>query len=83
MSEKKEMDVGVQPLDAVLNELELKNPDVVSISSEHLTHKQMQKARSGRRVSRNIQMKILRAINAVLEEGEKPYGLKHLFNYKG
>ena len=82
MSEKKEMDVGVQPVDEVLKQLELSNPDVVSISCEHLTHKQMQKSRMGRRVTRNIQMKILRAINSVLEEGETPYTLKQLFNYK-
>ncbi|MFC1467466.1 hypothetical protein ACFLQY_02075 [Verrucomicrobiota bacterium] len=82
MSDKKEMDVGVQPVDAILNELELSNSDLVAISTEHLTHKQLKKARSGRRVSRNIQAKILKAINCVLEEGEEPYTLEHLFNYK-
>lgn len=77
------MDVGVQPLDEILNQLKLANPDLVGISTEHLTHKQVKKARSGRRVSRNIQSKILKCINQVLEEGETPYALDQLFNYKG
>ncbi len=80
--DKKEMDVGVQPLDAILTEIGLKNSDVVGISLEQLTHKQVKKARAGRRVSKNIQLKILNAINSVLEDGEELYKLNNLFNYK-
>lgn len=82
-NDKQDMDVGVQPLDEILTGLELSNSDLVAISKEHLTHKQLKKARAGRRVSRNIQSKVLNCINCVLEEGETPYTLDHLFNYKG
>ena len=40
---------GTQPLDAVLNQLGLKNADLVAASTEFLTHKQVNKARKGRR----------------------------------
>jgi len=57
-------DLGPQPLDAILDEICLNNHQLVALSTEQLTHKQVQKARKGKRISVNIQRKILRALNA-------------------
>jgi len=57
-------DLGPQPLDVILDEIGLSNHQLVALSTEQLTHKQVQKARKGRRISVNIQRKILRALNA-------------------
>ncbi|MCK5215029.1 MAG: hypothetical protein KAR05_06715 [Candidatus Omnitrophica bacterium] len=65
------------PLDAVLENLSLKNDALVRASSEQLTHKQVQKARKGRPITTNIQGKIVRALNAVV--GNKKYTEKNLF----
>lgn len=76
-------DLGLQPLDALLDEIGLNNHQLVALSTEQLTHKQVQKARKGKRVSVNIQRKILRALNArphppapapTLPEGESESG---------
>lgn len=72
-------DLGVQPLDKIMERCVLKNDDLVQSSSEQLTHKQVQKARKGRRVTPNIKGKIVRALNAVLKE--EKYAQKDLFNY--
>jgi len=72
-------DSGVQPLDKVLESCSLKNDDLVQTSREQLTHKQVQKARKGRRVTPNIKGKIVRALNTVVEK--KKYSEKDLFNY--
>ncbi len=78
MSEK-ERELGVQPLDQIMEELELKNHDLVAASTEGLTHKQVKKGRNGRRVTRNIQEKILSALSAATD---KTYAHADLFNYK-
>lgn len=63
-------DFGPQPLDAILDEIGLNNHQLVALSTEQLTHKQVQKARKGRRISVNIQRKILKALNAFPGAGE-------------
>jgi len=70
---------GVQPLDSVLENCSLTNDDLVEASREQLTHKQVQKARGGRRVTPNIKGKIVRALNIAVE-GEE-YVEQDLFNY--
>jgi hypothetical protein len=70
---------GIQPLDAVLNQRGLKNADLVAASTEFLTHKQVNKARRGRRLTINVQLKILNALNKL--GGEKKYRREDLFNY--
>jgi hypothetical protein len=69
---------GPQPLDALLNSLEYTNDDLVKSSSEQLTHKQVQKARKGKRVTANIKGKITRALNAFA--GEEMFKEVDLFN---
>ena len=75
-----DMEAGVQPLDAVLIQLNLKSHDLVAASAEHLTHKEVQKGRRGRRLTANLQGKIVRALSAV---AGRPFATKELFTYEG
>lgn len=74
----KENNHGSQPLDALLNSLAYTNDDLVKSSGEQLTHKQVQKARKGKRVTANIKGKITRALNAFA--GEERFKEVDLFN---
>lgn len=78
MSEKA-MELGIQPLDSIMEELGLKNHDLVEVSGEGLTHKQVQKGRKGRRLTRNIQEKIVVALSS--RTGSE-YSCSQLFNYR-
>lgn len=84
-SDLKDMQMGVQPLDAILNQHELKHADLVEVSTEQLTHKMVAKGRKGRRLSLKIQMKIVHALNAALalRVPGRTYAARELFNYKG
>lgn len=75
----KELELGVQPLNAVMEERGLKNHDLVAASKDGLTHKQVQKGRKGRRLTRNTQNKIVAACSAASGEA---YSLEQLFNYR-
>ena len=75
----KELELGVQPLDKIMEERGLKNHDVVASSKDGLTHKQVQKGRKGRRLTRNIQDKIVAALSAATKE---TYKIDQLFNYR-
>lgn len=74
-----EMELGAQPLDEVMTKLGLSNADVVKASTEQLTHKMVAKGRKGRRLTMNVQSKILRAVNSISTGRE--FTLKELFNY--
>ena len=81
MSEENDMNVGVQPLDAIMEEKEIKNHDLVAAAKAgFITHKQVQKARKGRRLTRHMQEKILEALNAYVTE---EYKFEQIFNYRG
>ena len=80
MSENIEMESGPQLLDQLMVEEGYKNNDLVSISQDGLTHKQVSKARKGRRITRRIQIKILKAWNSLRDESCE---LDDLFNYRG
>ena len=73
------MDLGVQPIDEIMTKLGLTNADLVKVSSQMLTFKMVQKARKGRRLTLNVQQKILNAIRSA--RPEKNTTLKDLFNY--
>ena len=77
-------DLGTQPLDSLLSDLAIDNHELVSASTEQLTHKQVQKARKGRRLTKNIKMKVKNALErAVAVRGEaRVFALKELFNYR-
>lgn len=51
-----------QPLDALMTQLGVTNADLVNASTEQLSFKMVQKGRKGRRLSTNIQDKILTAL---------------------
>jgi hypothetical protein len=77
-----EMNVGVQPLDAIMTEKEIKNTDLVKAAPPgFITHKQIQKGRKGRRLSMHMQDKVLDALNAFV--APESYEFKELFNYRG
>ena len=52
----------VQPLDVLMTQLGLTNAQLVHASTAQLSFKMVQKARKGRRLSPNIQTKILTAL---------------------
>jgi hypothetical protein len=72
------IEYGTQPLDRIMEDLGLKNHDLVAASKEGLTHKQVQKGRKGRRLTRNIQDKIAKALSSCTGES---YTTDRLFNY--
>jgi len=72
-------DRGVQPLNDVIKELDLKNDALVKASTEQLTHKMLTRGRKGRFLTRHVQVKICNALNAC--QSKKKYGLKDIFNY--
>ncbi|MGJ8697381.1 MAG: hypothetical protein ACSHYF_13770 [Verrucomicrobiaceae bacterium] len=84
-----ERDFGVQPLDAILTGWNLTNHQVVEISPEQLTHKQVQKSRKGRKLTLKMKQKLARSVNFAVwgrltsQEREKyvEYFPKHLFSY--
>jgi len=84
-----ERDLGPQPLDAMMTAWEFGNHDLVNVSTEQLTHKQVQRARSGRRLTLKMMQKVNRAFNVCIwyklndeqKEAYFEYMHKHLFNY--
>ncbi len=74
----KPLDNGVQPLDKIMDELGLKNHDLVAVSTDGLTHKQVKKGRKGRRLTRNLRDKICVSLSSATG---KKYACSDLFNY--
>jgi len=84
-----EREYGPQPLIALMEAWNLENHDLVEASLEQLTHKQVQRARNGRRLTLAMMMKVARAINLTifsrLDKAQKEqfveYLHKDLFSY--
>lgn len=80
-----ERNFGPQPLEALLAEHSLGNHDLVAASEEPLTHKAIQRARKGRRLTPHMRRRVAVALNkAVSLQGktlEREYGVEDLFNY--
>jgi hypothetical protein len=72
-------DLGLQPLDALMLQNGLSNHALVAASTEQLSHKVVQKARKGRRLTSKAKNKILDALHAALPE--KKFAHRDLFNY--
>lgn len=80
---------GDQPLNAIMQHWGISNHDLVGVSTEQLTHKQVQRARQGRQLTLKMMQKVARALNvaiwSTLPNSEKEqyfeYLHKHLFNY--
>lgn len=69
-----------QPIDAIMTKLDLTNALLVQVSTEQLSFKMVQKARKGRRLSPNVQTKILNALKAVRPDLNK-LRRRDLFRY--
>ena len=72
-------DFGTQPLEALLTRLGLTNADLVRASTQQLSFKMVQRGRKGRKLTPNIQRKILNALHAAAPDNS--FMLKELFNY--
>lgn len=88
--ESEERNFGPQPLDALMREWRVDNHDLVQAAyPEQLTHKQVQRARHGRRLTLAMMQKIARIFSEAacakvqpdLRESFVPYLHKDLFNY--
>lgn len=71
--------LGPQPIAELLDRHGLTSQDLVAASHEQLTHKMVNKACKGRRLTPNVQGKVLRALNAAAEAS---YDLEALFTYR-
>lgn len=80
-----EHNMGVQPLDGIMAEQALGNHDLVAASKEPMTHKAVQRARKGRRLTKHMQQRMADALNALMksrgQEIERPWVVKDLFTY--
>ncbi len=82
MAEEISMNVGVQPLDAIMTSKEIRNHDLVAaMPPGFINHKQVQKARKGRRLTPNMQETVLEALNAY--SAPESYAHEDVFNYRG
>lgn len=73
-----EVDLGEQPIARLMALHGLKSHDLVAASTEQITHKMVGRAAKGRRLTPNVQRKILDALNRA---AGKIYALKDAFNY--
>lgn len=64
----KELDLGEQPLARILAERGLRPHDLMAASTEQITHKMVSRGCKGRRLTRNVQGKLLRALNTASGE---------------
>jgi hypothetical protein len=71
---------GPQPFGERLAELGLSHHDVVAASAEQITHKMVAKAAKGRELSRRVQEKVARALNAA---SGQTFSVAELFTYRG
>jgi len=78
MSTDIERNLGEQPIAAILAEHGLKAHDLVAASTEQITHKMVARGCKGRRLTPNVQNKLLRALNRATGKTFLP---SDLFNY--
>lgn len=89
MNEENERNHGTQRIDDIMRLWGLENHDLVDVSIEQLTHKQVQKARQGRQLTLKMMQKVARALNVAIwnrlapEQRESYYEYWHfdLFSY--
>lgn len=66
MNEDNGKNHGLQPVDTLMRLWGLDNHDLVAVSTEQLTHKQVQKARQGRQLTLKLMQKVARALNVAV-----------------
>jgi len=79
MTTKETQDLSIQPLDALMAKHGLSNHALVAASTEQLSHKVVQKARMGRRLTIRAKAKVLSALHNALPE--QKFAHRDLFNY--
>jgi len=78
---EEERDFGPQPLDALMEKWNLGNHDLVTASPEQLNHKQVQKARKGRKLTLHMMQKVTRALNIAVWQRLKQSEREVYFEY--
>ena len=78
MSPEINRNLGEQPIAHVIRDHGLKPHDLVASSTEQITHKMVSRACKGRRLTPNVQLKVLAALNRA---AAKTYSIRGLFNY--
>ena len=73
-----ERDLGPQPLAELLTKHELEGKDLVAASTEQITHKMVNRAVRGRRLTPHVMAKIRNALNLAADTS---YALTDLFTY--
>lgn len=80
-----ERNMGVQPLDGIMAGHELGNHDIVAASTDPMTHKAVQRARKGRRLTKHMKQRMADALNRAVKlqgkEIEHAWVVKDLFTY--
>jgi hypothetical protein len=78
-----ERNLGPQPLDAIMREHGLENHGLVELRPVDLSHKAVQRARKGRRLTPRMKLRITEVLNAALKlRGiEQKYATRELFSY--
>lgn len=80
---KPDMEAGLQPIDAFMLRHGISNHDLVALAAgSGLTHKQVAKARRGRRLTLHLQDKIVGVLNR-LPGLASPLRREDCFNYRG
>jgi len=74
-----ERNLGEQPITGIMAEYNLKPHDLVASSTEQITHKMVSRAMKGRRLTPNVQAKIVRALNKAISAA---YTTSDLFTYE-
>ena len=79
------LDMGPQPLDALMESAGIQNHDLVAAAAgTGLTHKVVQKARKGRQLTAKAQRKVLAALNGARKAKDlPPAAIGEAFNYRG
>jgi len=78
-----ERNLGVQPFDAVMQKHGFTNTDLTDTAEIQLTHKAVQRARIGRRLTPYLQRRIVETLNKTLKARKLPerYEVGQLFTY--
>jgi hypothetical protein len=83
--ETEERNLGLQPMDELLTTQGLTNHDIVAASRLPMTHKAVQRARKGRKLTQRMQLRMVTAVNAALKGRDSEHvelNLDQLFSYK-
>ena len=79
MSKDIARNLGEQPISNIMDEFNLIPHDIVAASTEQITHKMVNKACKGRRLSSNLKTKLRNALNRATKQEFKT---SQLFTYE-